>query len=89
MERRETFKDTMAEVDSAMNAAEELSNYIDWLNLPSKSHNEIYRLIENYVEECELGAYIKGAKEKPTISTTVNGQHGRVYNTQCGDCPHK
>ena len=47
--------------------------YIEWLNLQVRSHNELIALIDTFAAECEAWAAVKGAKEKPVITTSING----------------
>lgn len=53
--KRDKFQDTMAENDSAMQAGFDLMDFIEGLNLPAESHNELVGLIDRYRGECEEG----------------------------------
>lgn len=78
--KREDFGDTMAENDSALMQGFDLMKFIEGMNLPAPTHNELIALIDKYREECEHGACIKGAKERPYIEERTNGVLTAVYN---------
>lgn len=78
--KREDFDDTLAENNNAMNAGFALMDYIQALNLPAPTHNDLIQLIDHYRAECETGAEMKGAKERPYIEEFTNGVLTAVYN---------
>lgn len=80
MKKRDEFRETISEHNAAINCSLDLMDFMLCLDISVNEHNRLAELIDNYVEECEQGAYIKGAKEKPEIKEYMDGQLIAIYN---------
>ena len=79
--RLDEFQQEMTDYDAVFTTGNDLIGFIENLALPRKKHNKLVRLISNYRSECEVGAWYKGAEEKPRIEEYTNGVLTKVYNS--------